>query len=150
MSGEPCSPATLERLFFPYLREMCELAHSRGVKVVFHSDGNVTAILPQLAACGIDGLNPLETSAGMDYAAFKEFSVLQASKPVALVGGLDAVDILARGTVDQVVAATRRLLQIAGAGGGLIAASASGEVDNSMPLANVLAFWETVWEEGKY
>jgi hypothetical protein len=150
-----CSPATLQRDFFPALREMCDLLHGKGIKVVFHCDGNVTSILPELLACGIDGFNPLEISAGMDYTEFKDL-VAQASAvvsdrtPVALVGGLDAVDVLAYGSVDRVVAETRRLLRVAGAGGGLIAASASGEIDNSMPLENVLAFWETVWEEGRY
>jgi hypothetical protein len=141
-----CSPALLERFFFPTLREMCGLLHNRGIKVVFHSDGNVGEILPRLIACGIDGFNPLEISAGMDYTAFKQ----QYGGQVALVGGLDAVGVLAYGTVDQVVAETRRLLRVAGEGGGLLPASASGQVDNGMPLENVLAFWETVWEEGKY
>lgn len=144
-----CSPAMLRRFLFPALREVCDLLHGKGIRVVFHSDGDVTSLLPELFACGIDGLNPLEISAGMDYTVFKQ-TAGRACQPVALVGGLDAVEVLARGSVDQVVAETRRLLRVAGAGGGLIAASASGEIDNSMPLENVLAFWETVWEEGRY
>ena len=136
----------LERLVFPAIRDMCDLLHSRGIKVVFHSDGNLTSILPQLVNCGIDGLNPLEISAGMDYVSFKE----DYGSKVVLVGGMDAVDALAFGTIDEVVAETKRLIDVAGRGGGLIAASSSGQIDDSMPTDNVMAYFETIWEYGKY
>ena len=140
------SPDTLERLFYPALRGICDLLHSRGIKVIYHSDGDVSAALPALAECGIDGFNPLEITAGMDYTSFKKYY----GKRIALVGGLDAVGILAHGSAGDVAAGARRLIDVAGAGGGLIAASASGQIDGSMPTENVMAYFETVWEYGKY
>jgi len=140
------SPDVLERLFYPALRDICELLHARGVRVIYHSDGDVSEALPALAECGINGFNPLEITAGMDYTSFKTHY----GKRVALVGGLDAVGTLAHGGADYVVEETRRLIDVAGAGGGLIAASASGQIDSSMPTENVMAYLETVWEYGKY
>lgn len=136
----------LEKLFYPALRDACELIHSKGMKVLFHCDGNVNEIMESLVQFRIDAFNPLEISSGMDYASYKE----KFGKRVPLVGGLDAVEILALGSVDRVVEETKRLISIAGKDGGLIAGSASGEIDNSMPPENVLAYFETVWKYGVY
>jgi hypothetical protein len=136
----------LKKLFFKPLNEICSLFHSRGIKVVFHSDGDIREVLPDLAACGIDGFNPLEISSGMDYGDFKA----KYGKKIALVGGMDAIDALAFGSVDDVIAETKRLIKIAGAGGGFIAASSSGQIDESMPTENVLAYFDTIQKFGRY
>lgn len=139
-------PALLDELFYPHLREQIDLLHSRGVKALFHCDGDATTALPELIDCGIDAFNPLEITAGMRPEVFLEVCGSQ----VALVGGVDAVDILARGTPQQVAAETQRLIDLFADAGNLIIASASGQVDDSMPLENVLAMYETVWEQGTY
>lgn len=135
-------PAMLEALFFPHLQAQVEALHAAGVKVLFHSDGNVNEVLPRLAACGIDAFNPLEISAGMTPAHFIE----ACGRRVALAGGVDAVETLARGTPDQVRARTRALIRQFRDAGGLFVASSSGEIDNSMPTANVLAMYEEAWK----
>lgn len=139
-------PYMLEKLFYPHLEKCCHIAHSKGMKVIYHSDGYMNEAMQSIVNCGIDGFNPLEISAGMEYADFKG----KYGNKVAIVGGLDAVDILAYGSVDKVIEETRRLLSIAGKDGGLIAASASGEIDNSMPMENVLAYFDTIWKYGIY
>lgn len=136
----------LKKLFFKPLNEICSLLHSRGIKIVFHSDGDIREVLPDLVECGIDGFNPLEISSGMDYSDFKA----KYGKKIALVGGMNAIDTLAFGSVDDVVAETKRLIKIAGAGGGLIAASSSGQIDESMPTENVLAYFDTILKYGRY
>ena len=135
------SPALLDELFFPWLNEMVSMLHSKGVKVIFHSDGDVSSVFNQLAASGIDGFNPLEITAGMNVEHFYD----KYGKKVALVGGMDAVDDLAFGTPESVLAATKKLIQKAWKKGSFIAASSSGEIDNSMPFENVMAYFEAVW-----
>jgi hypothetical protein len=139
-------PAMLEELFYPHLQAQLDLLHSRHIRAVFHSDGDVTSALPRLVECGIDAFNPLEISAGMNPQRFRDLC----GSRVALVGGMDAVDVLARGTPELVASRTRDLIDLFRSDGRLMMASASGEVDNSMPLANVLAMYETVWSYGKY
>lgn len=139
-------PAILEDLFYPHLAAQVDLFHSRGIKVLFHSDGDVTDALAKLVECGIDGFNPLEITAGMDPRTFQEIC----GKRAALVGGIDAVEVLARGTPECVEEKTRELIDLFREDGNLMVASASGEVDNSMPKENVLAMYETVWSYGKY
>lgn len=136
----------LERHLFPALTELCDLYHSKGMKLLFHSDGDVTQALPSLTACGIDAFNPLEISAGMDPRTYKAGF----GRHTTLVGGVDAVDLLAFADPMTVASETRRFLKEAGRNGRLIAASSSGEIDDSMPFDNVMAYFETVWEHGVY
>ena len=140
------SPEMLEELLFPHLAACCDLLHSRGIKVLFHSDGNVTKVLERLVECGIDGFNPLETTAGMDPRTFREIC----GRRIVLVGGIDAVEVLAHGTPERVTEETKKLIDLFSKDGNLIVASASGQVDNSMPLENVLAMYETVWQCGGF
>ena len=145
MKGGPIfSPELLDELYFPRLHDMVSMLHSKGIKTVFHSDGDVSPVFNRLADCGIDGFNPLEISAGMNVNQFVE----QYGKKVSLVGGLDAVDVLAFGTPASVTEATRQLIRDAGTktGGRLIIGSSSGQIDNSMPFENLIAYFNTVWE----
>jgi uroporphyrinogen-III decarboxylase len=82
----------------------------------------------------------------MDYRLFKSGF----GRHTTLVGGVDAVDLLAFADPKTVATETRRFLKEAGANGRLIAASSSGEIDDSMPYENVMTYFETVWEHGVY
>ena len=46
----------LEQNLFVYYRDWIKEAHRHGIAVYFHSDGNLTGILPGLIACGFDGI----------------------------------------------------------------------------------------------
>ena len=131
----------LEKLLFPSIYDFCHLLHSKGIKVIFHSDGNVGKVMNTLINCGIDGFNPLEISAGMDYESFKK----EYGNKIALIGGLNAVEVLSFGTPGTVISETKHFLKVAGKGGGLIAGSSSGQLDNSMSFENIMAYFKTVW-----
>lgn len=79
------SPTLYDRFFFPWHRALCDLAHSYGVHVHLHSHGNITKILDRLVDTGIDMLNPLDQTEGMDLAAIKG----RYGKRLTLVGGMN-------------------------------------------------------------
>ena len=54
------SPAFLRQEFFPRLRTLIGMYHDLGFKVIFHSDGNLNAVMDDLVAAEIDGINPIE------------------------------------------------------------------------------------------
>ena len=140
------SPDMLEEICYPYIEEIVNLLHSKNIKVIFHSDGDLTKALPALVdRCKIDGLNTIDVGAGMDVRQLKQ----EYGNRLVLVGGMDA-NILTYGTKEQVISATKKLIDIAGKGGGLCIASSFGEIGNDMPLENVLAYFDTVWNYGKY
>jgi uroporphyrinogen decarboxylase len=61
-----CSPALYRELIWPEHKRLADWAHARGLKVIFHSDGDVNAVIPLYLEAGLDCLQPLEAKAGMD------------------------------------------------------------------------------------
>jgi uroporphyrinogen decarboxylase len=86
-NGLFASPRVLERLIFPFFREMVEFFHSYNLPVVLHSCGSVAKALPMIVEAGFDALNPMERKAdGNDPYLFAE----KYGDRLAFVGGLDA------------------------------------------------------------
>ena len=79
------SPAMAREFVLPWHRRLCDLAHAHGVAVHLHSHGAIRPILPDLAAVGIDMLNPLDPDDGMPLAAARE----ALGPRVVLCGGMD-------------------------------------------------------------
>jgi uroporphyrinogen decarboxylase len=84
-AGLLLSPATYVRFFFPWHRALCDLAHSYGADVHLHSHGNINGILDRIVNIGVDMLNPLDPTEGMDLAGIKQ----RYGGRLTLVGGLD-------------------------------------------------------------
>ena len=59
-SGFSWGRDAMERFIFTPLRKMAEVVHREGVKLMFHSCGAVREVIPELIACGVDILNPLQ------------------------------------------------------------------------------------------
>lgn len=60
------SPAYWREHFRPCVAGIVAAAHERGIPVIYHSCGNVRAIIEDLIEVGVDALNPLEAKAGLD------------------------------------------------------------------------------------
>ncbi len=132
------SPAFLRREFFPRLKKLVDAWHSHGVKVIFHSDGNLWAVLEDLRKCGIDGLNPLEPLSHM-YAG----DVRKSYPDWVLMGGIDASQLLPFGSEEEVRCAVRRTIRDAGANGRLWLGS-STELHPAIPARNAFALWDEI------
>ena len=55
------------------LERLVKAWHEHNIKCLFHSDGNLMPVLADLVKTGIDGLNPIETAAGMNLKEVKNF-----------------------------------------------------------------------------
>ena len=66
------APTDLRDLYFAELRAAVNEIRALGLTVFFHSDGNLNAVLDDLAACGLDGIQGLEPEAGMQIDAVRE------------------------------------------------------------------------------
>lgn len=130
---------------FRHMAEICDLYHSRGLRVVYHSDGYIRPMIPDLIAAGVDAITPIEIGAGLDLAELKAAF----GDRLGFVGGLD-LEILRFGSVDDVRRATLRALAQAGPGGGFILGSSSEELVECLPAENIIAMWETTRECGRY
>lgn len=138
------SPRFLRKEFIPRVEKLVAAWHERGIKVIYHSDGSLWHILDDLAATGIDGLNPLEPLSDM-YAG----KVRKAHPEWILMGGIDASNLLAFGTPEDVRAAVRKTIDDAGREGRLWLGS-STEIHPGVKLENALAMWDEIERYGYY
>ncbi len=142
-SGLMVSPDFLRKCFFPLLRRIGDYAVSRGVPFIYHTDGLLWDVMDDIIGSGVTALHPIEPKA-MDIVEVKR----RYGKQLGLCGGID-VDLLARGTTEQVRALVRKLLAEVGPGGGWCAGS-SNSVPEYVPVENYRTMVETVLAEGKY
>ena len=132
------SPAFMRRHYWPCFERIVATYHARGIKVIFHSDGNLWPILADLVATGVDGLNPIEVAAGMSPA-----DIRSRYPQLLLFGGISYSGVLAHGTPEQVAAATRDAIQRSSPG---YFVGTDTELGDDIPLANALAMYETAWQ----
>ncbi|NLO75166.1 MAG: hypothetical protein GX100_13805 [candidate division WS1 bacterium] len=132
------SPAWLREEFIPRLRRVNDAWHEHGIKCLFHSDGYLMEMLPDLVATGIDGLNPIETVAGMDLA-----EVRQACPRLFLGGGIDISQLMAFGTPEEVRAACEHAIAVAAPGYFI---GSTTEYDNGARLDSFLIMIEVAWK----
>ncbi|OPZ82548.1 MAG: methylcobalamin:coenzyme M methyltransferase [bacterium ADurb.Bin429] len=140
--GPIFSPAFLQAFHYPYVRQLADAWHEHGVAVLYHSDGNWKKVIPELIACGVDGFYCLEPNCGMDIVELKN-----TWPEMIWAGGVDGVDLMERGTPEQVRAEVRRHIYETRAleTGGMFVASSS-EINPPIPPENYRAMVETVWE----
>lgn len=144
-AGPMMSPALFREFVLPYLHEIVDVARSRGVPFIKHTDGNVWSILDMIVDAGIDALHPIEPMAGMDIGQVKE----KHGDRIALVGNVDCTDLLPRGTEEDVVEAVKETIAKAGVGGGYILSS-SNSIHHSVKPQNYRAMVRAARDHGQY
>jgi uroporphyrinogen decarboxylase len=135
--GPLISLAMFEEFVAPYLKEMIDLIHSTGAKVLFHSCGAVARFIPELIRLGVDVLDPIQPAGNEMNPA-----QLQAKfgGKIAFHGGIDMQNLLPRGTPAQVAAEANRYCKILGENGGYILAPAH-LFQPDVPPENILALY---------
>ncbi|NLV74668.1 MAG: hypothetical protein GXY52_08300 [Chloroflexi bacterium] len=133
------SPDWLRRVWVPRLARLNAAWHERGAKCIFHSDGNLWAVMDDLVAAGIDGINPIEVQAGMTVPE------LRARYPqLVLTSGIDVSALLPFGTPDEVRQAVTENIRATHGRGYLVGSST--ELHNNVSAENALAMYETAWQ----
>ena len=108
--------------------------HSRtDAKLLYHSCGDISSILPDLIEMGVDAINPVQVSAAnMDPVRLKE----NYGSSLAFWGGIDSSQLLPYGTVEDVKSSVQRTIDILGRGGGYIL-SAVHNIQPDVPPENI-------------
>jgi uroporphyrinogen decarboxylase len=133
-------PDILRRLWIPRMDRIMAPARSRGIPILFHSDGNILELIPDLLEIGVAAINPIEPY-GMDIREVRK----RFGSRLSLVGNLDVGGSLARGTPADVARDARELIEAVGSHGGLVLAS-SHSITSNVPAENFLAMVRTAWE----
>ncbi len=125
-------------LIKPYHERLVEVIKSYSKPVMYHCDGAVYPLIPELIGMGIDLLNPIQPDAtNMEAARIKS----EFGDRLSFHGGIDIIKTLPRGTVDEVRSEVRDRVRVLGKDGGYIMAS-SHHIQSDTPLENVLAMYE--------
>jgi hypothetical protein len=133
--GPIFGPDVLEPFHFPYIKNLTEAWHEHDMKVLYHSDGNYKPALPQLMDCGVDGFYCLEMNAGMDVVGLKK-----QYPEHTWSGGVDGVELMERGTPDDVTAEVCRHIietDVLNTGGMIVASSS--EINPPVKTENFIA-----------
>jgi len=133
------SPEMWRKYYKPAWRAAFEAVHRHGAKVWFHSCGYIRPLLDDLVEIGIDCWNPFP-----QYVRDNDHARLKAWRRgrLALDGGVDHPSVLVRGTRQQVVDETRRVLDVFAPDGGLLIGP-SQVFTEDIPTDNIIAFFET-------
>ena len=137
-SGPLLNPVWMRQHYFPRLARIADSLHKKGIKLLFHSDGNLNPILDDLVEAGIDGLNPIEVLAGMDVG-----DIHRRYPHLFMAGGIDVSQLLPFGSPAEVKEAVARALDAAE---GRIMIGSTTELHNDVPLENFLAMRDAVLE----
>jgi hypothetical protein len=130
--------------WLPRMKEVIRPAIKAGVVIIYHSEGNTEAILPDLISAGIRGLNPLEPFS-MDIEMIKA----KFGDRLVLTGGIDNGYLLQNGTPSDVVRETRECIRKAAPGSGYCPGS-SGELNPNTPIENAVAMYDAIKKYGSY
>jgi len=79
------SPDTYNKTHYEADKLVFGYFHSKGMKTILHSCGNVEELIPVLIEVGLDCLQPLEVKAGMDLIKLKE----KYGDKLSFMGGID-------------------------------------------------------------
>ncbi|HUV06319.1 MAG TPA: uroporphyrinogen decarboxylase family protein, partial [Spirochaetia bacterium] len=107
-------------------------------RLLYHSDGDMEEVIPQLIECGIDILNPIQ-SACMDPARIKRLY----GDRLTFHGTISVQDTVPNGSVQDVRDEVSLRLTTVGRDGGFIV-SPENSIPYDAPLENVLAIYDTV------
>jgi uroporphyrinogen decarboxylase len=121
-NGLMMSPQVLREYFFPWLKRIGDLARSAGKPLIYHSDGLLYDVMEDIIAAGVNALHPIEPKAMQLREVKKRFG-----ERLCLIGHVD-VDLLARGTREEVRRQVRENIEVTAQTGGYCAGSG-----NSIP-----------------
>jgi len=143
-TGPWISPRLYRAFFKENFRRYNELAHRFGVRTMYHTCGNVTALIPDFIDCGLDVLQSLQPAA-MDLAALKR----EYGRHLCFQGGIDIQSTMPQGTPAEVRAEVRTRAETLGPGGGYIFCTAHNLLPD-VPTENLQALFEAYLEHGRY
>ena len=116
------SPDFLRTNFFPILKHIGNLAKKRDIPFIYHTDGVLWEVMDDFIECGVTALHPIEPKS-MDIYEVKQ----KVGDQLCLCGGVE-VDLLARGTRQEVAELSRKYIEEIGRNGGYCLGSS-----NSIP-----------------
>ncbi|MHA1509735.1 MAG: uroporphyrinogen decarboxylase family protein [Promethearchaeota archaeon] len=114
-------PSLYRNYIFPWIKKICDAAHKQDCKIILHSDGDLMEIFDDIVNCGVDAINPVEsTTANKDYDIF-ELNKKYGDR-ITFIGNLSPI-MLAIGEILEIENYAKKLIRELAPGGGYIFSS---------------------------
>ena len=141
--GPWCRPEIMEQEIMPFYKEFCTFAHDNSpYKVHLHCCGSILPLIPMLADCGMDIIDPIQISAdNMAPADVKK----AAGKMTLWGGGIDTQHVIKQESPEAVAEHVRGLVSAFKPGGGYVFASVHNIQGNVSP-ENIVAAFDAAYE----
>lgn len=135
-------PEIWENIDGPLMRQLVRKVRQVNPDMIFafHSDGQMEQALPCLIDWGFSIINPIQPEC-MDPEQIKK----KYGQQITLYGTMSIVNLLPKGTVQEVRQATEQRIRTCGYDGGLILGP-TNETQWDTPIENLLAMYETARE----
>jgi uroporphyrinogen decarboxylase len=138
--GPICHPDVLDDLYFPALRHAIQPLIEADVRMIWHCDGDIRPILPQLLDAGISGFQGFQEEAGVMLEEMVGLRTRWGRKPI-LWGSVSVTTTLPFGTIADVKRRVEHCFRVAGPDGGFGLASTSSILPEA-PLDNIITLFE--------
>lgn len=134
------SPRMFRKFFLGNIKRLTTLAHSYGLKVMMHSCGSISKIMPELIEAGVDILDPIQVTAkDME----PELLADKFGGKIVFHGGIDTQQVLPSTTPEEVREHALYVTQTLGRKGGYIFAP-SQILGSDIPIENILAMYAVI------
>ncbi len=138
--GPLASPNILRQIYFPHLKRAVAPLIDEGIHWLWHTDGDIAAILPDILDCGIDGFQGFEEDKGMDMYKLAETPCRNGKLPF-LRGSVNVTTTMYT-SPEEVRADVKRLVALSNKRGGGIILSSSSSIMENTPTENVMALFD--------
>ena len=138
-AGPMCSVEALRRFYFPALNHAVQPLHDAGVRIIWHSDGNILPIMDDLMEAGMWGYQGFQEETGPTLDVMASQRTKWGRRPI-LIGSVSVTRTLPFATADDVRADVDRCFATCSGGGFVLATSSS--FGPEVPVENILAMYE--------
>lgn len=143
-NGLMIQPGLFKELWIPRMKRLIAPVKEKGIPLTFHSDGNLSEIIPILIELGFCAVHPIEPAGNNIYELKRSYE-----NKMCLIGNIDIAGPLAFGTKEEVITDVRKHIDRLSLGGGYVVSSSSS-ITNGIPPENFLAMVHAVHEFGRY
>ena len=137
-TGPMCSVEVLRRLYFPALNDCIQPLHDAGIRIIWHSDGNILPIMEDLLTAGMWGFQGFQEETGPTLEIMASQRTKWGTRPI-LIGSVSVTRTMPFATADDVRADVDRCFTTCPGGGFILATSSS--FGPEVPIENILAMY---------
>ena len=133
-----------KKFILPYYKKLYNACKQRGMFIVQHSCGYIDENLPYMVEAGLNCIQALEPTAGVDIAHLKQ----TLGDKLSFMGGIDSSRILNFGTPKEIVQEVKRCVKAAGYNGGYFVGP--GHNILSAPWENIVVLRDAIEKYRRY